>query len=125
VAAAVASLHPSGVAAGLVLGALIAVSELFVARNYFLAMLFVTPMAIVLAEASGAPADTASLLAARVVETLVGGAAAALVTLVPLPREPRQGPRGGAVRPSPRPRPAARTARTAAAGTAGTTVSPC
>ncbi|MDQ0578082.1 FUSC family protein [Streptomyces rishiriensis] len=68
--------HPRAWAAALVLAALTFATELFVSRNYALAMVFVTPMALLLVDAAGPAQPVGALLTSRAVETFLGCAAA-------------------------------------------------
>ncbi|MFJ9025954.1 FUSC family protein [Streptomyces sp. NPDC102259] len=68
--------HPRAWAAALVLAALTFATELFVSRNYALAMVFVTPMALLLVDAAGPAQPVGALLISRAVETFLGCAAA-------------------------------------------------
>lgn len=55
-------------------------AELYVNRNYGIAMIFVTPLALLMVELA-VPADPASLLADRVLDTLVGVAVGTAVSV--------------------------------------------
>ncbi|WP_405392591.1 aldehyde dehydrogenase family protein [Streptomyces sp. NBC_01102] len=74
--------HPRDLVAALVLAALTFGTELFVARNYALAMVFVTPMALLLTDSAGPAMPVGPLLASRAGETLLGCAAAVAVSQV-------------------------------------------
>jgi uncharacterized membrane protein YccC len=93
VAAALLALHPSGWA----LVALVALAqfgaELFVLRNYSVAMLFITPLALLMNAAAG-QVDPGRLLADRAVETALGVLVGVAVTLLWAER-PRPAPAGG------------------------------
>ena len=79
IAGAILALHPQGAWLALVVGALQFTVELFVMRNYTLAVVFITPAALTIA-AGGAPVpDVAGLLLARGGDTLIGCAVALLV----------------------------------------------
>jgi uncharacterized membrane protein YccC len=68
----------------LLVAALQGATELFVARNYALAMVFVTPLALLLIQVA-APQPTGRLVATRLTETLIGvsvGIAVAFATRV-------------------------------------------
>lgn len=58
------------IAAAMVL-ALNAVTELFIARNYLIAQLFVTPMALLMSQ-FGAPLPSGELIVERVIDTVIG-----------------------------------------------------
>ncbi|MBZ9645031.1 FUSC family protein [Streptomyces sp. PSKA30] len=75
-AAALVLTHPRAWAAALALAALTFLTEMFVSRNYALAMVFVTPMALLLVDAAGPAQPVGPLLASRVGETVLGCAAA-------------------------------------------------
>ena len=72
--------EPSGLAAILVVVALQIAAELLVGRNYGLALVFVTPLALVMV-ALAHPTDTTALIIDRGVETALGTAVALLVVL--------------------------------------------
>ncbi|MFT4210729.1 MAG: FUSC family protein [Microbacterium sp.] len=55
-------------------------AELFIARNYGIAMLFVTPLALLMVELA-VPADPAELLGDRLLDTLIGVAVGTLVAV--------------------------------------------
>lgn len=55
-------------------------AELFIARNYAIAMLFVTPLALLMVELA-APTDARSLLTERTVDTVLGVLAASVVVV--------------------------------------------
>ncbi|MFJ3705918.1 MULTISPECIES: FUSC family protein [Streptomyces] len=74
--------HPRGLVAALILAALTFATELFVTRNYALAMAFVTPMALLLTDAAGPALPLEPLLASRAGETLLGCAAAVAASQV-------------------------------------------
>jgi hypothetical protein len=71
VAAGLLALHPSGWLLILLVGAAQFGAELFVLRNYSLALLFITPLALLMTTLSGTP-DPAQLLSDRGLETLLG-----------------------------------------------------
>ena len=75
------SLGLGPVGAVLVVVVLQVLTELVVGRNYGLAMLFITPMALLMGQLS-APRPAGSLLLDRGVETVVGGAVAVAVILL-------------------------------------------
>jgi hypothetical protein len=67
------SLDLSGLLLILAIAALQFTTELLVGRNYGLAMLFITPMALLMGQTAG-PTPTGTLLFDRAVETAIGGA---------------------------------------------------
>ncbi|GAS86426.1 integral membrane protein [Mycolicibacterium brisbanense] len=79
VAGAILALHPQGVWLAVVLGALQFTIEMFVVRNYTLAVIFITPAALTIASGGAPVADVGSLLLARGGDTLIGCAVALLV----------------------------------------------
>jgi uncharacterized membrane protein YccC len=81
VAAGLFALHPAGGALVIVVVGLQTVAELFVVRNYGLAMIFITPLALVMNLLVGtASADV--LLHDRALETLIGAVVGIGVALV-------------------------------------------
>jgi hypothetical protein len=72
-----------GVVLALVVGALQFVTELVVVRHYGLALVFITPLALTVAEA-GSPGPVPALILDRIVDTAVGAAVALLVLVVDL-----------------------------------------
>jgi hypothetical protein len=70
-AAILLSAQPSGLAAIALVVALQITAELFVTRNYGFALLFVTPLALVMIDLAH-PTDTATLIVDRLVETALG-----------------------------------------------------
>ncbi|MBO1756629.1 FUSC family protein [Allobranchiibius sp. CTAmp26] len=90
IAAVILSFHPQGVAAVLVIVVLQVVTELFVGRNYALALLFITPLALMMGQLVH-PTPVAQLLRDRLLETLLG-AAIAMVVLVIVPDRLRRAP---------------------------------
>jgi hypothetical protein len=77
-AAILLSAQPSGLAAIALVVALQIAAELFVTRNYGFALLFVTPLALVMIDLAH-PTDTAPLIVDRLVETVLGTVVALLV----------------------------------------------
>jgi uncharacterized membrane protein YccC len=77
-AAILLSAQPSGLAAIALVVALQITAELFVTRNYGFALLFVTPLALVMIDLAH-PTDTATLIVDRLVETALGTVVALLV----------------------------------------------
>jgi uncharacterized membrane protein YccC len=75
-AALLLTVHPRAWAAALVLASLTFTTELFVSRSYALAMVFVTPMALLLVDAAASPQPLGPLIVSRAVETVLGCAAA-------------------------------------------------
>jgi len=89
VAAAVLARSPhQGVWAVVVIAALQVLAELFVGRNYALALLFVTPLALMMGQLI-APAPTGPLLRDRLLETVLGAVIAIAVLMVVPDRLPR------------------------------------
>ncbi|MGN6221327.1 MAG: FUSC family protein [Microbacterium sp.] len=66
----------------LVLGVLQFTIELFVVRNYALALVFITPLVLLLTGAATGAVDTVAVAAERVVDTLVGAALGAVSGLL-------------------------------------------
>ena len=90
VAAAVLTGSPQhGVWAVVVIAALQVLAELFVGRNYALALLFVTPLALMMGQLI-APSAVGPLLGDRLLETVVGSLAAMAVLLLVPDRLPRR-----------------------------------
>lgn len=77
-AAVLLSAQPSGLAAIALVVALQIAAELFVTRNYGFALLFVTPLALVMIDLAH-PTDTATLVVDRLVETALGTVVALVV----------------------------------------------
>ena len=80
-------LHPPALIAILIAIACQVGAELFVARNYAIAMLFITPLALLMVELA-APTDPRSLLTERAVDTALGVIAAAAVVVIYDRRQP-------------------------------------
>lgn len=79
VAGAILALHPQGLWLALVIGALQFVIEMYVVRNYTLAVVFITPAALTIAS-GGQPVDNlGELLLTRGSDTLIGCAVALAV----------------------------------------------
>ncbi|WP_158079268.1 FUSC family protein [Actinomadura sp. CNU-125] len=72
VAALLLPLHPHGVAVALIVGVLQFVVELLVARNYALAVMFITPLTLLLVEAAHPGASPVPFAESRLVNTLLG-----------------------------------------------------
>ena len=90
VAAAVLARSPQqGVWAVVVIAALQVLAELFVGQNYALALLFVTPLALMMGQL-GVPSPVGPLLGDRLLETVVGSLAAMAVLLLVPDRLPRR-----------------------------------
>jgi uncharacterized membrane protein YccC len=64
--------HPRGVAAALLLGALIFLSEVSVTRHYGLAVVFLAPISVLLMDVAGRPAEVGPQLLTLVLETVIG-----------------------------------------------------
>lgn len=77
-AAILLAAQPSGLAAIALVVALQITAELFVTRNYGFALLFVTPLALVMIDLAH-PTDTATLIVDRLVETALGTVVALVV----------------------------------------------
>ncbi|MEX5293846.1 FUSC family protein [Kocuria sp. CPCC 205268] len=67
-------------------------AELFVGRNYSLALLFITPLALLMTQLAH-PVATGTLLQARAVETVIGAACGLVVVLVLRTRREREADR--------------------------------
>ncbi|WP_330475066.1 FUSC family protein [Terrabacter sp. C0L_2] len=92
VAALVLPWHPQGVAAVLVIVALQVLTELFVGRNYAVALLFITPLALLMGQLAH-EAPIGPLLRDRLLETVLGAVVGAVVLLaVPDRLEPELDP---------------------------------
>lgn len=76
-AGALAATHPRGVAIAVLLAALTFVIELVVARNYAIAMVFVTPLSVLLVTSATGATAVLTITADRLLETVLGCAAAA------------------------------------------------
>lgn len=79
VAGVILALHPQGLWLALTIGALQFVIEMYVVRNYTLAVVFITPAALTIASGGAPVADLGELLLARGGDTLIGCAVALLV----------------------------------------------
>jgi Fusaric acid resistance protein-like len=77
---------PHGLLLALLLGVLQFVVEMSVTRNYALAVVFITPMALTIAYSGSPVHDVPSLLAARGIDTLIGCLTALLVYLIAVRR---------------------------------------
>jgi uncharacterized membrane protein YccC len=84
----VLAVAPHGIWLALVLAALQFVVELLVIRNYTLATVFITPLALTIAFGAHPVDDVAGLLAARGIDTVIG-CAVALGVFAVLSRRPR------------------------------------
>lgn len=78
-AAALLSAHPQGLALAAVIMVLQLLIEMVVVRNYALATIFITPIALVVAEAATPAGDIATLLIDRGVDTAIGCAVGLVV----------------------------------------------
>ena len=74
-------LQPSAVALVVAFGVLQFATELVVARNYGLALVFITPMALGMPAIGGGPVDVGALIAARGADTAIGVGVVVLVLL--------------------------------------------
>ena len=72
-------LHPHGLALAAIIMALQFLIEMVVVRNYALATVFITPIALVLAEAAAPASDIGALLVDRGVDTAIGCAVGLVV----------------------------------------------
>ena len=88
VAAGLLALDLGGLAVILVVALLQAVAELLVGRNYALALVAITPLALLMVHLA-APSSTSELIADRGVETVIGVSAGLLVGYVTRVRYPR------------------------------------
>jgi hypothetical protein len=88
VAAGVLALDLGGLAVILIVALLQAVAELLVGRNYALALVFITPLALLMVHLA-VPAPTAELLADRGIETVIGVGAGLVVGYLTRVRYPR------------------------------------
>jgi len=79
VAGALGTSHPQGIAIAVILGVLTVAAELIVARNYALAMVFVTPLSILLVASASLSYPVLRVTADRLIETVLGCLAAAAV----------------------------------------------
>jgi Fusaric acid resistance protein-like len=74
------SWNPHGLLLALLLAVLQFIVELVVIRNYGLALIFITPLALIIA-AQGDPGDVGTVISTRVVDTLLGAGIALVVLL--------------------------------------------
>ncbi len=81
--AAIMFLRPAGLWIALILAGLQFIVELVVIRNYGLALVFITPLALTIA-AQGDPGDIGTIVVTRVVDTCLGGAIALVILLIAL-----------------------------------------
>ncbi|MGW6378126.1 FUSC family protein [Rhodococcus sp. NPDC055112] len=84
------ALEPSGAALILLLMSLQFLIELFIARNYGLAVIFITPLAMLIGGASHPDADIGPMIRDRFLETLLGVAVALAVLWSVAPRAHRR-----------------------------------
>ncbi|MDN3028542.1 FUSC family protein [Streptomyces sp. S.PB5] len=77
-AGALAATHPRGVTTAVLLAALTFVIELVVARNYAVAMVFVTPLSVLLVTSATGMSAVLTITADRLLETVLGCVAAAV-----------------------------------------------
>lgn len=90
---AVVTLAPHGLWLAAILGSLQFAVEILVVRNYALALLFITPLVLVIStSAAGSESDPVGLASERLVDTMMGVALAAVATLVWRDRQPRLPP---------------------------------
>jgi uncharacterized membrane protein YccC len=81
VAAVVLAWHPQGVTAVLAIVVLQVLTELFVGRNYAVALLFITPLALLMGQLAH-ESPVGPLLRDRLLETVLGAVVGAVVLLV-------------------------------------------
>jgi uncharacterized membrane protein YccC len=79
VAGLILAAHPQGALLALTIGVLQFVIEMYVVRNYTLAVVFITPAALTIASGGAAVANLGEILWARGLDTLIGCAVALLV----------------------------------------------
>ncbi|MCV7284546.1 FUSC family protein [Mycolicibacterium wolinskyi] len=79
VAGVILALHPQGLWLALTIGALQFVIEMYVVRNYTLAVVFITPAALTIASGGAPVAELGELLLARGGDTVIGCAVALFV----------------------------------------------
>ncbi|MFG3206624.1 FUSC family protein [Streptomyces sp. NPDC048192] len=77
-AGALAATRPKGIAIAVLLAALTFVIELVVARNYAVAMVFVTPLSVLLVTSATGASAAVTITADRLLETVLGCGAAAM-----------------------------------------------
>jgi hypothetical protein len=99
VAVAILPWHPQGVVAVLLIVVLQVVTELFVGRNYAIALLFITPLALLMGQLAH-PSPIGPLLRDRLLETVLGAVVGAVVLLVPFAGVTRGGSPGASDRAS-------------------------
>ena len=92
VAGMILSLHPQGLWLALIIGVLQVAIEMYVVRNYTLAVIFITPTALTISSGGHPVGDVAALLLARGLDTLIGCAVALLVYRLTLGRRSSAGP---------------------------------
>ncbi|GAA1469300.1 hypothetical protein GCM10017607_17680 [Microbacterium thalassium] len=80
----------AGFALAALLGTLQFVIELLVVRNYGLALLFITPLVLLLTGAASGDIGSTAVAVERIIDTLVGSAIGMLVVLIPGPRAREQ-----------------------------------
>ena len=90
-AAVILTLHPQGLWLVLTLAVLQFTIEMFVVRNYALAVVFITPTALTIATGGLVVGDVGDLLLARGLDTLIGFVVAVAVYLPTARRETRPG----------------------------------
>ena len=81
VAGVLPAAEPSGLVTIVIAVTLQVCAELFVARDYGLALLFITPLALLMIDLAS-PGESGPLLADRAIETLIGTGAALLTILL-------------------------------------------
>jgi len=80
IAAAILAFHPSGLVAVLIAVALQVCAELLVVRNYGIALVFITPLALVMIGIAH-PVDAGALIQDRAIDTVLGVAVGMALTL--------------------------------------------
>jgi uncharacterized membrane protein YccC len=86
IALGVISLHPAALWLAITLMALQFLVEIFVLRNYAIAVVFITPLALTIAAGGHAASDVHQLLIARGIDTILGCIVAFLVLMVTTPK---------------------------------------
>ncbi|AHM57761.1 hypothetical protein EAL2_808p02560 (plasmid) [Peptoclostridium acidaminophilum DSM 3953] len=72
IAACILSLHPAGIIVAIINMILTVITELVVVRNYALVAMFITPNALMLAEAATKNIEPSQFIAVRITATIVG-----------------------------------------------------
>ncbi|MGV0838256.1 FUSC family protein [Mycolicibacterium thermoresistibile] len=90
-AAAILSVHPQGLLLVVVIAVLQFIVEIYVVRNYALAVVFITPLALTISAGGRAVPDLGQLLLARGADTLIGCVVALVVYRLTERRRPDAG----------------------------------